>query len=284
MKKKNTAKPKRLAGWVVPNQKNYKTESGWLKGIYALNKGNFDSYQQFKKTAAPEIIKAATTETTGRYALRVPKGKMSEDDYKRAVFDLNKDKIVKAYREFSGRENVNAETAFERFKQEYNLRKDYIYGMTKKKDFNTRKGRKQIIDSLQRSDFFNTTDVRQRFSVLETMQTIETGFRKTVKQKFRVKTEEKGAYSYIEKEVKKGKKKSLLDDFLRDTGYSNMHEAVESQDIDHYYIYGREEYAPGRRRGVTTYLWKGRDGSLWQVVITESPAEIFYNKIGESEI
>ena len=242
-----------MAGWVTPPKANYKTEAGWLKGIYAANKHNFSSYKEFRQTAAKDILFETHTKNVGRYGLKAPRGKMSKEEYLEKVFAYNKEKIVKAYEGFAGKA-ASDETVFKRFKQEYNLREQYIYGRTGRKLGN----RSEVLNALQRSDFFNTTEQRQRFTLLEEMKITKTG-----------------------------KRSNMLKDFLRDTGYSNMHEIVDAQNMKNYYIHGRvwgNAEGMKEKQHITTYFFRGRDGSMWEVVVTNSPVTIEYRQIGESEI
>lgn len=240
-----------MAGWATPPRSDYKTEAGWLKGIYAVNKHNFDSYKDFKARAAKDILFETHTRSVGRYGLKVPKGKMSKDEYLEKVFAYNKEKIIKAYTSFSGRQLPNEETVFKRFKQEYNLREQYIYGRTKRNLAN----RSEILNALQRSDFFNTTEQRQRYSLLEQMKLEKTGRRRT-----------------------------LLSDFMRDTGYHDVHTMVEEQDIKNYYFMETLGKVGKKTLRRTNYLFRGRDGSLWNVVVETSPAFIHYGKLEDSQI
>lgn len=250
MKKNTTPKLKKVAGWATPPRSDYKTEAGWLKGIYAVNKHNFDSYKDFKARAGKDILFETHTRRVGRYGLVVPKGKMDKNEYLEKVFAYNKEKIMKAYTSFSGRQLPNEETVFKRFKQEYNLREQYIYGRTKRNLAN----RSEILNALQRSDFFNTTEQRQRYSLLEEMKLTKTGKRRT-----------------------------MLSDFMRDTGYHSVDQMVEEQDIKNYY--SMEKIDMGKKRTYrTTYLFRGREGSLWEVVIENSPTRISYKKVGDSQI
>lgn len=225
--------------------------------MYALNKHNFDSYADFKKTAAPDILKAAHTRQTGRYGLIVPKGKMSKDEYLEKVYALNKEKINEAYSSFSGKQvgKEYSETAFKRFKQEYNLREQYIYGKARRNLAN----RSEILNALQRSDFFNTTEQRQRYSLLEQMKITKTG-----------------------------KRRNMLKDFMRDTGYYSVEQMVNNQNLKHYYDAIKraedESTEDWTKNKSISYYFVGMDGSLWQVTLENSPTEIYYRKIGDSEI
>ncbi len=176
---------------------------------------------------------------------------MGKEEYLEKVFALNKEKILKAYSSFTGRNLSNEETAFKRFKQEYNLREQYIYGRTKRNLAN----RSEILNALQRSDFFNTTEQRQRYSLLEQMKLEKTGKRRT-----------------------------LLSDFMRDTGYYSVDQIVEEQDIKNYYFMEKLGKVGKKTIYRTNYLFRGRDGSLWNVVVETSPAFIHYGKLEDSQI
>lgn len=237
-----------MAGWATPPRSDYKTEAGWLKGIYAVNKHNFDSYKDFKARAGKDILFETHTRRVGRYGLVVPKGKMDKNEYLEKVFAYNKEKIMKAYQSFANKRDMNEATAFRRFKEEYNLREWYILGRTKRSVAN----RSEILNALQRSDFFNTTEQRQRYSLLEQMKLEKTGKRRT-----------------------------MLKDFMRDTGYYSVDQMVNNQDIRNYYKLEKIPTDGKKHRWRTTYLFRGMDGSLWEVVVDNSPVNISYKKVGE---
>lgn len=274
MKKNSTVKVKKVEGFYIPDRKKkvsykdkngnkrfhyeerYKNDETFLRQAWKYNQHLFTNFNEFKRTVGEKLTTASKTTTTGRFNLRVPKGKMPKEEYLEQVFSMNKEKIMNAYSSFSNR-IANEETVFKRFKQEYNLREEYIYDRTKRKSAN----RSEILNALQRSDFFNTTEQRQRYSLLEEMKLIKTGGERII---------ENG-------KERKRKKSNMLKDFMRDLGFSNVDQLVDEQHLKHYYEYIKEER-------VTIYFFQGRDGSIWKVIVENSPVSISYFKIGDSTI
>lgn len=268
MKKKSTPKLKKVEGFYIPNRKKkvsykdkagnkkfryeerYKSDDTFLRQAWRYNQHLFDNYAEFKRSVGDKLITASKTTTTGRYNLRVPKGQLSKEEYLEQVFALNKSKIMNAYSSFANKRSINEETAFRRFKEEYNLREMYILGRTGRSVAN----RSEILNALQRSDFFNTTEQRQRYSLLEQMKLEKTGKRRT-----------------------------MLKDFMRDTGYYSVDQMINNQDIRNYYSLEKIPIDDKKHYWKTTYLFRGMDNSIWEVVIENSPTKISYRRAGEEE-